>query len=373
MKLLEFFTLMLLPLSGGTELIDFVPAKLYWSLKGIPLTSETMRAELQTKTAGDVSALIKQLGDAKFQLRRKAMQELLAKGPGVIPQLQRAAKSKDREIATRSRQLLQRLTQNRGESRVRRLMAVKALGRLKHRLDLPVLRKLLKSTDPALAAVSRRAIAEIEGRPFKRKAVTRKQLDEDLWLLPKNCGLVAQLAIRKTIPVDADRMIKQFVAGSSKKNPNEMLRKFRTQLLKLINAAGNLRIDAVTLGVSAKIGPNVGFVVMIGRGFYDRAAAVRVFKKAKLNVVRKQGFDVVSIENDVLLLLVSNSRVILMVSPNNAAMVLEEMLKSLKTGRGKLAENRPMTALIKSADRSGLLWGVSRKGKWYKETSVLAP
>ena len=52
MKLLEFFTLMLLPLSGGTELIDFVPAKLYWSLKGIPITSETMRAELQTKTAG---------------------------------------------------------------------------------------------------------------------------------------------------------------------------------------------------------------------------------------------------------------------------------------------------------------------------------
>ena len=137
--------LMLLLMSGGgNDLLDYVQAKAYWQLKGVPVTAAAMTGEL---------------APPKAEGAKEA-----AAGP------QTAAKA----------------------AVVRRLMAIRTLGELKDAQALAVLQPLLKSTALFEAEYAQQAIAAIEGKPFARPRTAAKQMAQDPWLLPADCGIVGR-------------------------------------------------------------------------------------------------------------------------------------------------------------------------------------
>ena len=64
---------------------------------------------LSTKDMTAVAELIRQLGSESYRLREHAMNELIAKGPGVVEMLREAAKDGDLEIARRAEKCLIRI------------------------------------------------------------------------------------------------------------------------------------------------------------------------------------------------------------------------------------------------------------------------
>src|SRR5262249_27828952 len=53
----------------------------------------------------EIADLVKQLGDAKFATREAAQKELLKRGDGIVPELDRLAKTADAETAERIRKV----------------------------------------------------------------------------------------------------------------------------------------------------------------------------------------------------------------------------------------------------------------------------
>ena len=84
-------SLLLLAMLGGgiqvNDLISLVQLDAYWQSQGIEVTSDNMVAQLPSKTeqVGDISKLIKQLGDDRFEVREAASKKITQMGRGIIP------------------------------------------------------------------------------------------------------------------------------------------------------------------------------------------------------------------------------------------------------------------------------------------------
>jgi len=148
---------------GGNDLLDYMPTAAYWKAKGVEITAERMAAELATEEPADAAKLVRDLGADDFATREAAMKKLRAMGPAAAPALEQAADNDDPEVKMRARQLLQKVAATGGAQAkaVRRLMAVRALGKLKRPEGLAALRPLLASKEPFVADYARQAIAAV--------------------------------------------------------------------------------------------------------------------------------------------------------------------------------------------------------------------
>ena len=109
----ELIMMLALPMGGGNDLLDFVPTDQFWgSQGGVDVSGRSMISELRVTAAKDISALIQQLSDVEFRTREQACREIMQYGPGVIPQLEAAAKSTGGETAMRAGSLARLLGGN---------------------------------------------------------------------------------------------------------------------------------------------------------------------------------------------------------------------------------------------------------------------
>ncbi|MFO1491669.1 MAG: HEAT repeat domain-containing protein [Kiritimatiellia bacterium] len=170
-----FFLLTLLAgpmalLTDGTgDPIDHIDSALFWKSRGVEMTVDNLLAAASPPSGEDVGGLLARLGAGDFKTRQAAEKELLAKGPGILPQLRRAGRSDDPEVSERARRIVRELAPRDTFSDVQRLMAVRGLGELGKPEVLPVLQRFLESSDPATREYAARAIARIEGRPAPRQ------------------------------------------------------------------------------------------------------------------------------------------------------------------------------------------------------------
>ncbi len=178
---------------GSNELLDYLPSDVYWANKKVEATPEAMIAQLRTGAAASIAKDVQTLGNADFAAREEASKRILALGPAVIPQLQKASTDADPEIATRANALVEKLTAAGQASAAQRLMAIRTLGEMKAKEALDVLRPLIDSKEPFVADYARRAIARIEGKEFASPGPAGKEMASDLALLPAGCGVVAQM------------------------------------------------------------------------------------------------------------------------------------------------------------------------------------
>jgi hypothetical protein len=296
------FGLLFAMLSGGGagDLLDFVATDAYWKAKGVAVDvpARQLLAELAVP-AGDAPAirkLIRRLGSGEFADRDEATRALVKAGAGAVPLLERAAASDaDPEVASRAGALVRQIRlADRGGS-VRRLMAIRTLGERRAAEAAPKLKELLASKEMFVADYAARALAAIEGKPAATGTGSdRAALLRDLTLLPADCGAVAQLAV----PRAGRESVARAAAGAALPpgaNRDQAVAAMSAGLIAIADEVGNVRVDGVTIGLSAEVGPDNGFFVVVVRGQFDAAAASAAVRKAggaQMKVTTVEGVEV---------------------------------------------------------------------------------
>ena len=391
----ELIMMLALPMGGGNDLLDFVPTDEFWRSQGVYVSGRAMISELRVVSADDISPLIAQLSSAEFDAREKASREILRRGPAVVPQLERAAETGGGETALRARSMVRLLSGSPKMSAARQLMAMRTLGELRHREAIGPLKMLLKSEQPFVAEYAAAAIARIEGKPAVRRRPTRAELDEDVWLLPAKCAVVGQASLLRKIPLSFEKALEKMGPGRRGRaiDKAQSLKKFNTLALAAADSIGNMRLDALTMGISDDFNGRKGFMVIVARGQFDRRAVVSTLRKqfggggaggfgGMLGVSQIDGVDVLSFMGMFKVLLLSDSRMIIVVTPGGAfggapgggGLPDREMIAAAKAGKRPLQENKPLTALVKSIDREkSSLWAAMIPSEHYKTVPLFAP
>ena len=254
---------------GGNDLADFIDTNSYWALQSVEVTVPAMKAQLAAANADAAAALCKDLVGDDAAKSRAAAAKIKSIGLGAMPHLEKAARDAQGkpEKAARVQNLIGQLYANVQGPAVRRLMAIRTLGELKKRDALATLKPLLKSRVIFEAEYVRAAIAAIEGKEFKRPALPAKDRMKDIWLLPANCGVVGQMTIPPGKPIDIAKAIKTMgPMGGGGQTPQKMLPQLTAMIAMAAGHVGNVRIDAVTIGLANDVGNRRGFVVVIARG-----------------------------------------------------------------------------------------------------------
>ncbi|HUU57979.1 MAG TPA: hypothetical protein VMZ50_00435, partial [Phycisphaerae bacterium] len=348
--------------------------------ESVEVSPETMLAEIkEPPKKGDASALIKDLGAEKFQVREAAQKKILAMGPAVLPQITPLLKSADPEVAARAEQIVQSLSGGAERTAVRRLMAIRTLGELKCAQALPALKDLTKSKELFVADYARRAAAAIEGGTYSPPSLSADQRMADVWMLPKGCGVVAQCTMSGGAKkVD---MMEQLMQGMAPlmgaRDPQEIVKQMLRGLLPIIYKIGNVRVDSVTLGVADNVGRKAGYVVVIARGLYDaeKAKAALAESMAPRRQVKKVGqLEVYCPDDKVALVFASNHQFIFVAGSDEGDLPLEEVALAVSSGKGTLEANKELAALVRSVDRSGPIWAAAKMSPAYREAmKILAP
>ena len=374
MSMAPITILMVLLGGGGNDLLDFVPTEAFWKSQEVEVTTAKLLGELKSAEAADASKLIKQLGASQQADREQAQRKLEAMGPGVLPQLRKAAKSPDAEVAMRIDSLIASLSKKGAARTARRLMAIRALGEGKDREALPALRKLLKSKAVFEAEYAAAAIAGIEGKPFKRTGASGKAMASDLWLLPGNCAAVGQVRLTPGKPISVEQVAKKLAPMMPEGGAEAALATVNEVIISLAVQLGNIRLEGVTFGVADDVGNGSGYVVFVVRGLYDPAAVRSIMiNRLRLESEKMGGLELFRVQGNAAVILASKDRFIFLAGPSRDKLPIQEMAAALKSGKGKLADNKPMAKLIKSADRSGPIWAACCISETYRQSSLLAP
>ena len=370
MSMAPITILMVLLGGGGNDLLDFVPTEAFWKSQEVEVTTAKLLGELKSAEAADASKLIKQLGASQQADREQAQRKLEAMGPGVLPQLRKAARSPDAEVAMRIDSLIASLSKKGAAWGARRLMAIRALGERKDRKAVAALRKLLKSKAAFEADYAAAAIAAIEGKPFKRSGVSAKAMASDLWLLPGNCAAVGQFRLTPGKPISGEQVAKMLAPMMPEGVAEKALAAADEALISVAVQLGNVRLEGVTFGVADES----GYVVFVARGLYDPAAVRAIMiDRLRLKAEKPGALELLRVNDNAAVILASRERLVFLAGPSRDKLPVEQMAAALKAGKGKLADNKPMAKLIKSVDRSGAIWAACCVSETYRQSSLLAP
>jgi hypothetical protein len=369
--------ILMLVLSGGgsNELLDFLPTDAYWQTKGVTVTVQAMAGELSTETPAELPQLIRDLGADDYDTREAATQALQAIGAPAKDALQQAADSDDPEVRVRARKLLQGLHRGGAQARaVRRLMAIRTLGELGKAEALPVLRPLVESKELFVAQYARRAMAAIEGRDYTPPTVERAALEADLRLLPNGCGLVGQ-----TLLTAGSFSIEQALEKAGGNLPGGMdiaqiKAKLTQGLLMVAEKIGNVRVDALTLGLSEDVGDNSGFVVVAARGLYDADAVKAVLRQIGAEASTVNGVDVLKVDSEFRLIPCSNERFVLVGGPRRQAMqvAMEPVTQAIQRPPAKRRFGPEMEKVLAGVDTTQPLWVAARVTDAYRVVPLFA-
>jgi hypothetical protein len=363
-------------LSGGgmgNDLLDYLPTDAYWKAKGVTVSVERLVAELSPAEPVDTAALIRDLGADKHETREAAMQKLRALGPVALPALKKAAEADDPEVKTRARELLEGLAGGTQAMAVRRLMAIRSLGELKKPEALPALRALLEAKEPFAADYARQAIAAIEGKPYERPQATKEMMGRDLCLLPAKCGAVAQMRMPGGQNMTFDKLLQSAATMLPPgQDAGKMLDELTQGICAVAERVGNIRLDAITLGVADDVGNKTGFVVVVARGLYDAQAVKAAFAQQNIASSKVEGVEVFSAVR-MWLIPCSNDRFIFAAGPSQEQLPVKDLVAALQANPEKPAFGAKMADLIKATDTSAMGWAAVVIGDTYRQASFLAP
>jgi hypothetical protein len=143
----------------------------------------------------------------------------------------------------------------------------------------------------------------------------------------------------------------------------------------------------VTVGVAENVGDRTGFVAVIGRGKYDARKLRALLRRECPNKVALEAVEtrprqcrikigdveVFCPDDEVAIMFPSDELAVFLAGPRAKNLPVRAMAEAVQAGKGALAENPQMAALIRSADRSGAIWGAARMTQTYRQEEVLAP
>ena len=368
--------ILLLALGGGdgNEMLNYLPTQPYWKIKGVEVSAGTMLAELAPHPKADASALVPRLGADSFEAREKASAEIRAIGPDALPALRKALESESAEIRNRANTLIRELAGGTRHREIRRLMAIRTLGELRALEAETALRPLLESAEPFVAAYARTALASIRGQKADATAAPGGA-DRDLALLPAGLGVVGRMTWSPGQPVDYGKLLKTLTGLPlpGDQTPDQMAEQAAGQMVAIAERIGNIRIDAVTVGVSADMDGRTGFVTAVVRGRYD-AKAIRdlIRQEAGVEPREVEGMEILPLDRQAALLLPSDDLLLLAVGPEERALPLAELAATLRAGGAKPVSPE-VAALAKAVDTTRPLWISLRMNEAFRRLPIASP
>lgn len=259
---------------------------------------------------------------------------------------------------------------------VKQLMAMRALGSMKDKAALPALQKAAEKKTVFFKDYATEAIALIEGAEYAAPTASAEDLKSDLALLPEGVGLVVQARMSGGGAHD----LKKIVTEALKKMPeapdaDEVLTNVSMEIAKLANQIGNVRLDAVTLGLSEQVNDDDGFVVIIGRGLYDHRAVESVLSEQKRTTHNEIGGTMfLGMDGDeVALAPVSKDRFIMVAGADWETFPLAKVAAKLKAAPAEPKFSEALQKVIARVDQRGSLWGAGILPDEMKELPPFAP
>jgi hypothetical protein len=375
-RLAELMLMLMVPIGAGNDLLDCVSTEQYWNTRGIEISVDSMKAELQVGETPDITALIRDLASEDFATRERATRAIRRVGPLAISQLEKAKASNDPEVAYRARMLLRHMGHGQQTKQTRLLMAVRALGELGDQRGLEALERFTSSKQPFVAEYARRSISQIKREPYDPGDRTQDEYDQEIWLMPKSCGAIGQLTARKMIPIRLEKVFERILAlvddPADAEKQRARMAQMRDMMHDLIDRIGNVRVDTLTFAISEKIDHRQGFVVFSLHGRYEKERILAYFEQFGTPRTRVRDIDAFVPDDEVCFLFPSDERFLFIAGPNEEALPIKEIAAALKTGEGSLKENEELAKLIDNVDRAQTAWYAMRMTPQYKEAPVLS-
>jgi len=355
---------------GGSDLLDYIPPDAYWSQRQVRVSVESMAKELKPAAAADVSKLIDDLNSPDAPVREQASEKLAAAGAGALSGLREAAHSPSPQIAASAKGLIARIDAANRPASVRRLMAVKTLGELKNKAAIPILEPLLNSDEPFVADYAREAIDKIDGRPVLRRR--HANLRQDVWFLPDGCRTIGQVLAPASGPTSIKDALKS-VPVSPGQDRAAFEEELTHMLLQAADAVGNVRLDAISIGISGEIGPRSGYVVGIARGRFDARALADVLHKQQVPSNAVDGVEVFQPPGgESAVFFPSDDYAVAIGGPGGRDLPIQQFLDALKRQQTKLKAVAEMKKLIESAPADQPVWAVMKVTPTYAGAPVFA-
>ncbi|MEX0777351.1 MAG: hypothetical protein WD042_16730 [Phycisphaeraceae bacterium] len=364
-----FFTVVMFLLGGGEgDLLDYVSTEGYWQAKSVQVSPAAMLKELGPPGAApDFKRQIDNLGSDFDKVRQMSAAQIAAAGAAALEQLEVAAQSSNAVQAAEARRLIEQIKAAGQAGPVRKLMAIRTLGEMRHRVALPALNELAGSATPFVGAYARRAIAAMDGAAPKPDEQLAAKLESDLAVLPASSGMVAQYRPGALRHLSLKELAK-YGGRRLPQDPEVRRQKIELKLIDIAERVGNARLDGITLSLSDDLANRSGHVVIIGRGQFDMEL-VRAFARAgRLTESRVGNLDVFRSNGQEGAVIVPSNQCMVFVAgidrPNAAP--IDELIAAVQAGKGKIGENKEMAAMIQAADKSGPIWGVTKVSEGYR-------
>jgi len=172
-------------------------------------------------------------------------------------------------------------------------------------------------------------------------------------------------------------LAKEFVALMGEAQAEQARKDLTNALLMAAEQVGNVRLDAVTIGLSGRISDTSGFVVMVARGKYDAAGFKKMLLdtapgRAKTEMV--DGVEVVRPTPDAVLILPSDECLVFLAGPpRDESVPVSVMAAAVKSGRGQLTPESELGQVVSSVDTAAPLWVAAKMTDTYRQASLLAP
>jgi hypothetical protein len=356
---------------GGSDLLDYVSPAAYWKEKQVTVSVDAMARELKPPAPVDLAKLIDSLSSPDPQAREGAMKKIVAMGTAAIPPLREAMQSASPQVAVSAKSLIARIEAADRPASLRRLMAIRELGELKNKDAIAVLEPLLKSDELFVADYARQSIDQINGQPVRRHLGV--DLRQDVWLLPDGCRMVGQLLSPNSGPISLEAAMKDapLPPGQDRATVEAGV---QNMLVSAAENLGNIRLDALSFGISGDIGDQKGYVVAIARGRYDSRAVIEWMHKQQIPANLVGGVEIFQPPGaESAIFFPSNEYAVGIASPAGADLPIQEVLDAIKTHQGKLNAVAGMKKLIEGAPADQPLWAVAAITPAFAKGVVLAP
>ena len=195
------------------------------------------------------------------------------------------------------------------------------------------------------------------------------KLADHLKLLPSNTGIIGQATGLGMPGFTVETLIAQALGTTPPGGPllapadkDKTIDTLTKQLLDIAETTGNVRADGATVAVSADIGGNNDWFMLIVDGLYDReAVAAYVGKLGHNGAVTHDGEMMkLNLEREGVILFPSNKQFILVVAnPGNTpiASVVDPVAAALTSGTpNTFSDDSELGKLLKAMDKSGPAW-----------------
>ena len=353
----SWMTLVALILGGGRDLASLVSPGHYWESKGVSVSVEQLSHELDPIKPGDISKYLADLDAGDPAVRQTAAVEIFKMGPAALSALTETVNSGSPEASERAASLQVQIRAASKPLFVRRLMAVRTLGEMKDARALPILRPLLNSTEMFESEYARQAIATIEGKACPPRTATAAERAADLALLPARLDTVIQIAPSLGAVFSLEKLIALLPFDQTRKA--QAGSELNSTLLETLNIAGNVRIDAITVGIYPAPPGVPGNYIVVVRGQFDATALCAALGRVAPDSELIDGVRVFHIDEDAALLVPSDRRIVYLGREAAGELGIAETIAALRTGSSDLAKNVELLTLVKSVDHGAPLWAAA--------------